>query len=172
MSVAPAASPGPKGAPVLDPKLTALKAEIQPLLGPAAVFELQGTLPAFRVPAPEFHAAALKLKAAGFDYLLLLTATDYPAEQRFEMVYALSNFDDARELSLVTDLQRDAPSVETVSDLWAGAEWHEREVYDLFGIRFAGHPDLRRILLDDTWEGHPLRKDYVDKVHSVIKRPY
>jgi NADH/F420H2 dehydrogenase subunit C len=171
MSTVPA-SPAPAPAPNLDLKLAALRDEGQPILGPAAVFELSGKLPAFRIEATDLHAASRKLRDAGFDYLLLATATDHPAENRFEMVYVLTNFSDAREIALVTNVNRNDPVIETVSDIWETADWHEREVYDLFGIRFTNHPDLRRILLDDTWEGHPLRKDYADKVHNVIKRPY
>jgi NADH:ubiquinone oxidoreductase subunit C len=62
---------------------------------------------------------------------------------------------------------REKPEIETVSDIWRTAEFHEREVYDLFGIVFKNHPDLRRIFLDDDWEGYPMRKDYVDEVNIV-----
>lgn len=111
-------------------------------------------------------------RKAGFDYCLLVTAADYPAQQRFEMIYALTSYTDGEEIALVADVNRAEPVIDTVSDLWPTAEWHEREVFDLFGIRFHGHQDLRRILLDDSWEGHPLRKDYADKGHEMIKRPY
>lgn len=155
-----------------EPAAAPLRDALQPVLGAAAVFEQKGALPAFVVPPAEIHAACEKLCKAGFDYLLLMTAVDYPAENRFELVYALTNFTDGREISLVTSIPRDQPEIDTVSDVWATANWHEREVFDLYGVRFRNHPDLRRILLDDTWEGHPLRKDYEDKVHNVIKRPY
>ena len=62
---------------------------------------------------------------------------------------------------------REKPEIETISDIWRTAEFHEREVYDLFGIVFKNHPDLRRIFLEDDWEGYPLRKDYVDEVNIV-----
>ena len=62
---------------------------------------------------------------------------------------------------------RENPAVDTVSDIWKTAEFHEREVYDLFGIKFNNHPDLRRILLEEDWEGYPLRKDYKDEVNIV-----
>jgi NADH-quinone oxidoreductase subunit C len=70
---------------------------------------------------------------------------------------------------LKTRVPREDARIESVTSLWPGAEWHEREVYDLFGIVFEGHPDLRRILLPDDWEGHPLRKDYRDD--RLIRRP-
>ena len=165
-----AAHPSP--AVALSPAVAAVKSQIEKILGAAAVFELAGKLPAFRVSTGEVHAAGEKLKAAGFDYLLFVTAVDYPAQQRFELNYVLSNYRDGIEVCLVADVDREQPKILTVSDLWITADWHEREVFDLFGIRFENHPDLRRILLDDSWTGHPLRKDYVDKVHDVIKRPY
>ncbi len=171
MSTAPPSRPT-AAAPALAPKVLALRDDVQSLLGSVAVFEMSGKLPAFRLEADELHAACQKLREAGYDYLLMMTATDYPAENRFEMVYVLTNFSDAREIALVADVSRNEPVIASVSDLWETADWHEREVYDLFGVRFTNHPDLRRILLDDTWDGHPLRKDYVDKVHNVIKRPY
>jgi NADH-quinone oxidoreductase subunit C len=150
----------------------AIKDEVERILGPGALFLQQGKLPAFRLDAAAIHEACRKLRQAGFDYLILVTAVDYPAEKRFEMEYVLSNFSDGREVCLVADVNRDDPQIESVSDIWETADWHEREVYDMFGVKFLNHPDLRRILLDDSWEGHPLRKDYVDKVHDVIKRPY
>jgi NADH-quinone oxidoreductase subunit C len=145
--------------------------EVEAILGPGAVFEKQGALPAFRVLAADIHATASRLREAGYDYLVLVTAVDYPAEKRFELVYVLSSFADEREVALVADVSRDRPVIETVSDLWETADWHEREVYDMFGIGFDKHRDLRRILLDDNWIGYPLRKDYVDTLHDVIKRP-
>jgi NADH/F420H2 dehydrogenase subunit C len=171
MTIAPSPESAPT-VPVLDATAAALKAEVERVLGPETVFAMEGKLPAFRVPAGSIHDACAKLKASGFDYLMLVTAVDYPAEQRFEMAYVLSSFGDGRELCLVADVNRNEPRIATVSDLWDTAEWHEREVYDLFGIRFENHPDLRRILLDDQWQGYPLRKDYEDRVHGVIKRPY
>ncbi len=121
---------------------------------------------------PEFADAARRLRAAGFDYLLFVTAVDRPAEARFEVIYLITRFDDGRQLALVADIPRELPEIDTVSDIWAGADWHERETFDMFGIVFRGHPFLRRILLDEDWPGHPLRKDYVDTLHDVVKRPY
>ncbi|MGC8742486.1 MAG: NADH-quinone oxidoreductase subunit C [Verrucomicrobiia bacterium] len=158
--------------PAIDENLEKLRTQIQTLLGDEAVFELNGKLPAFRIPAKSIHSACKKLKENGFDFLLFVTAVDYPQENKIEMVYMIGNYSDQRQLALVADIDRANPEIETVCDIWAGANWHEREVYDLFGVKFINHPFLRRILLDDTWEGHPLRKDYVDKVHNVVKRPY
>lgn len=157
-----------RASPVVD----AFQTRIQGILGSEAVFESQGQLPAFRVAPDQIHPLGRKMRAAGFDYLLLLTAVDYPAENRFELVYIFTNFAQAEEVALVTDVNRQDPHLATVSDIWETADWHEREVFDLFGVRFDHHRDLRRILLDNTWEGHPLRKDYVDTEHNLIKRPY
>jgi len=96
-----------------------------------------------------------------FRYLSDLTAVDhYPNEPRFEVVYHLLSFGTNQRLRLKVRLAGDAPRVESVVSVWPGANAFEREVFDLFGIRFEGHPYLRRILLPEDWEGHPLRKDY------------
>ncbi len=90
-----------------------------------------------------------------------LTAVDLlPAEPRFEVVYLLTSYDPPARLRVKTRVPADDPVVPSASALWPAANWLEREVYDLFGIRFSGHPDLTRILMPDDWEGHPLRKDY------------
>ncbi len=84
----------------------------------------------------------------------------------FECVYHLYSFAANRYLELHVRLPRGKPVVDTVSDVWPSADWHEREAWDMMGIRFEGHPDLRRILLKDDWIGHPLRKDYVDLIEN------
>lgn len=105
---------------------------------------------------PEVLAAA---KAAGFEHLALLTACDWPPE-RVEMVYDLFDYGAKRWLAVKSKLPRGAPSVPTVSHLWPGAVWLEREVFDMFGVRFQGLADHRRMLLPDGWVGHPMLKDY------------
>jgi NADH-quinone oxidoreductase subunit C len=90
-----------------------------------------------------------------------ITAVDrYPAEPRFEVVYHLHSIERKQRVRLKCLLSGADPAIESVTSVWRGANWYEREVFDLFGIRFLGHPDLRRILLPDDWEGYPLRKDY------------
>ena len=164
----PAAAP----APAPDPGVVALREEVTRILGGTATPDDAAGVPAWRVTAAGLSEAARRLRAAGFDYLLFMTAVDRPAEARFELVYLLTRYDDGRQLALVADVPREAPEIDTVSGIWAGANWHERETYDMFGIVFRGHPFLRRILLDEDWPGHPLRKDYVDTLHDVVKRPY
>lgn len=101
-----------------------------------------------------------------FDVLSLMTAVDYtPREPRFELVYELYSTSLHQRLRLECPLADtgkadDLPEVETVSDIYLAANWHERECFDLMGIRFLKHPDLRRILLPPRWDGHPLRKEY------------
>ena len=84
----------------------------------------------------------------------------FPAEPRFELNYHLVSMKCHERLRLKVRTDSDHAVVETVSNVWPTANWHEREVFDLFGVRFEGHPDLRRILLPEDWEGHPLRKDF------------
>ncbi len=98
---------------------------------------------------------------AGFRFLTDLTAVDhYPAQPRFEVVYLLTAPDQRARVRMKVRLPADDAVVPSATQLWPAANWLEREAFDLFGIRFEGHPDLRRILLPDDWEGHPLRKDF------------
>ena len=95
---------------------------------------------------------------SGYNHLRCLTGLDRGAQ--LEVAYNLMNMATKEELVLKVKLDRDAPSVPSLCPLWKTANWLERETYDLLGIVFEGHPDLRRILLPEDWEGHPLRKDY------------
>jgi NADH-quinone oxidoreductase subunit C len=96
-----------------------------------------------------------------FDFFSDVTATDhFPSEPRFAVVYHLLSLRHRHRLRMKTWTGGGNPAVETVTAVWPTANWHEREVFDLFGIRFEGHPDLTRLLLPLDWEGHPLRKDY------------
>jgi len=83
----------------------------------------------------------------------------YPAEPRFEVVYHLHSLDRNERLRLKCRLPGSDPEIDSVTCVWQGANWYERETFDLFGVRFRNHPDLRRIMLPEDWEGHPLRKD-------------
>lgn len=95
------------------------------------------------------------------DYLADLCGVDYPDRKyRFEVVYNLFSIKHSHRIRIKALLQEKDPNIDSVVPVWAGANWHEREVYDMFGIVFNGHPDLRRILMPDDWEGYPLRKDY------------
>lgn len=94
-----------------------------------------------------------------FDYLMCLSGVDW--KENLEVVYHLYSMTYNHKIVLKVNVSKEQPRVPSVSGIWATANWHEREAYDLFGIIFEGHPDLRRILLPEDWEGHPLRKDYV-----------
>jgi len=90
-----------------------------------------------------------------------VTAVDwYPKEPRFEVIYHLHSVERNERVRLKCRLAGNAAEIDSVTGVWRGADWYEREVFDLFGIRFRNHPDLRRILMPDDWEGYPLRKDY------------
>ena len=96
-----------------------------------------------------------------FTLLAELTAVDYwPRAPRYELVYLLVSIAHRQRLRVRVRLPADDPHVATVTDIWPAANWLEREVWDLFGIAFDGHPDPRRLLMPEDWEGHPLRKDY------------
>ena len=96
-----------------------------------------------------------------FNRLSTVTAVDrFPARPRFEVVYHLHSVENNLRVRLKCRLPGDDPAIESVTGVWRSANWYEREVFDLFGIRFENHPDLRRIMMPDDWEGHPLRKDY------------
>ncbi len=96
-----------------------------------------------------------------FDFLADLTCVDrYPLAPRFEVVYHLLALTSRARLRLKTHLPSDNPRLDSITGLWPGANWLEREIFDLFGIHFIGHPNLRRLLMPDDWEGYPLRKDY------------
>jgi NADH-quinone oxidoreductase subunit C len=133
---------------------------------PQAVAEMQ----AFRgeltilVPRERLRRAAEFLRGdpeLQFTYLSDVTGVDrFPGEPRFELNYHLLSLARRETLRLKVRVAGSDPVVESVTAVWPTAGWHEREVFDLFGVRFEGHPDLRRILMPEDWEGHPLRKDY------------
>ena len=101
------------------------------------------------------------LKDRGFERLATVTAVDrHPAEPRFEVVYHLHSIEHNQRLRLKCRIPSAAAEIDSVVSVWRSANWYEREVFDLFGITFRSHPDLRRIMLPDDWDGHPLRKDY------------
>ena len=107
------------------------------------------------------RAAATTVQAAGYNFFEDMTAVDwYPASPRFQLSYHILSHAYKERIRLRVMVDEPDPSVESITSVWTGANFYEREVFDLFGIRFEGHPNLRRILLPDDWKGHPLRKDY------------
>ena len=120
------------------------------------------------VPREKLHEVALKLrdeKDLAFDYLFCLTGADFP--EYMTVIYHLESTTNGHRMVLrANTADRENPLLDTVCDIWPTADFHEREVYDLLGVRFANHPDLRRLLLWEGW-GYPLRKDYADEVRIV-----
>ena len=124
----------------------------------------EGNHPRVHVEAMNWRPIAEQLRrepTLQFDWLANLSGVDYLANDRLAVVYDLYSYELRHSFAVKVFCPRSDPHVCTVVDLWPAADWHEREAYDLFGIIFDGHPDLRRILLPEDWVGHPLRKDYV-----------
>lgn len=121
------------------------------------------------IPREHLHEVAKKLKETAetsFDYLFCQTGIDWP--DCLEVVYHLESTKHRHFMVARTKTDnRENAKLDTVCDIWPTAEFHEREIYDLLGVQFRNHPDLRRLLLTDDWEGHPLRKDYVDDINIV-----
>jgi NADH-quinone oxidoreductase subunit C len=122
------------------------------------------------IPSGLLHESALKLKAnleLNLDFLECISGVDYGKD--LGVVYHLTSSAHKHTIVLKVRIQeRDNPVVDSVSDIWLTADFQEREVYDLLGIKFRGHPDLRRLFLDNSW-GFPLRKDYSDEINIVTK---
>jgi NADH-quinone oxidoreductase subunit C len=108
--------------------------------------------------------------ACDYQFLADLTATDEEVEPRFEVVYNLFAPSKGWRIRVKTRI-RENEDCPTLTGVWPGANWPEREVWDMYGVKFAGHPDLRRILMDDRWQGHPLRKDYPLRGYQIFSEP-
>ena len=134
-------------------------------LFPSVTYDETGEFLTLLVPPTELHTIMLALrhnKEFSFDFLFCLTCIDW--KTHFMMVYHLLSRTHRHNIVVKAKLTNIiSPEIETVCDIWQTANFHEREVYDLFGVRFLNHPDLRRLFLDENWEGHPLRKNYVDE---------
>jgi NADH-quinone oxidoreductase subunit C len=154
--------PSPKQ-PWLDEAVELLKSEVHPeAVEEAAINALAGDMPTITVKAEHWRAAAELLRdheKLGCKYIRNVTGVDY--ETHLEVVYFVLNLETKREYAIKIRTDREQPSVPSATPVWPGANWPEREIYDLLGVDFPGHPDLRRILMPDDWVGHPLRKDYV-----------
>lgn len=138
-------------------------------LVPEAIPEENTPFPSFVVPVESFRklAAALRMEPSmAFDYLFNLSGVDWGVE--LGVVYHLTSTVHLHTVQIKVKLpDREHPAVDTVSDLWRAADFYEREAYDMFGIRFTGHTDMRRIFLEEEWEGYPMRKDYRDNVNII-----
>ncbi len=109
----------------------------------------------------EIRAAAAAVQAAGYNFFEDATAVDwFPSSPRFQLSYHLLSHSLKERIRLRVLVDGEGPSVESITSLWPAANFYEREIFDLFGVRFEQHPNLRRIMMPDDWQGHPLRKDY------------
>ncbi len=167
-TTASAERPGDHGVPVLGQLLVAhprAVLETHARLGDAtAVVALDQLLPVMRWLRDD--------PAAAFDMLMDATAVDWlPREPRFEVVYHLYSLARGHRLRVRAAVPEHPGQVPSLCDLWASANWMEREIFDLYGLDFEGHPDLRRILLYDDFEGHPLRKDYAKTRRQPLVGP-
>jgi len=142
---------------------------------PAGVLQvgaLDDGKPLMRVAPQALPQIAGAAKELGFAHLACITGVDYPDEHEIEVIYNLYNYDQRENLVLKARTSRDEARLPSVSGVWRAALFLERETYDLLGVRFEGHPDLKRILLPEPWVGHPLRKDYeMNRQQFVSKGP-
>jgi len=144
-----------------------LKIKITELL-PSATFEEGSEWLTVMVEPATWKVFAQQLRlddSLQFDFLFCVTGVDW--KTHFTMVYHLTSTSHRHIVVVKCKLDRLNPEIETVADIWRTAEFHEREAYDLFGIRFLNHPDLRRLFMTDDWKGWPLRKDYEDPVNMI-----
>ena len=145
-----------------------LKEKISALL-PDAVWEENPQWLTVGIAAGQWRELAQKLRHDSgfyFDYLFCVTGVDW--KTHFTMVYHLQSSTHNHILEVKARIDdREKPTIDSVAEIWRTAEFHEREAYDLFGIRFTNHPDLRRLFLTEDWKGWPLRKDYEDDVNMI-----
>lgn len=134
---------------------------------PSVTFDETGEWLSVSVENEQWRSFAESLKPSELklDYLFCLTCVDW--KTHLGMVYHFSSTTYRHTIVVKVKLDRNDPSIETVSDIWRTAEFHEREVFELFGVRFLNHPDLRKLILTDDFEGFPLRKDFDDPVNMI-----
>lgn len=125
--------------------------------------EIKGIEARMDVDREKSYEVLLALKGMGLDFLNCISSVDRIASGELEAVYNLSSLDLPAKVMVRVRVPREDPVIRSAVAIWNAADWHEREAYDLMGIRFDGHPDLRRILTSEDWVGHPLRKDYQDE---------
>lgn len=144
----------------------AIKGMIEGLL-PEAKFDESGEFLNISAAPEAWKSFAQKLRHnLHFDYLFCLTCVDW--KTHLTMVYHLTQTTDRNNCIVVkVNLDRNKPEVETVCDIWRTAEFHEREVFEMFGVQFLRHPDLRKLILTDDFEGYPLRKDFEDPINMI-----
>jgi NADH/F420H2 dehydrogenase subunit C len=124
-----------------------------------------------RVESGNLLEVANGLKGEGFDLFLFVSGVDYPGEIGLTYRLTATCKDCSNAVFIKTKVSKDEPVIDSLISIWPNAAWHERETYDLFGVEFRGHPNLRRMFMPDNWEGHPLRKDYSDD-HMIVFPEY
>ncbi len=113
------------------------------------------------VPSETVVAATQTLQAAGYNFLEDVTCVDwYPSEPRFQITYHILSHRMKSRVRLIALLPSESPAINSITSVWPSANFYEREIFDLFGVHFGGHPNLKRIMMPEDWQGHPLRKDY------------
>ena len=134
---------------------------------PSSTFDEGGEWLNILIEPKEWRHLAEQLKNShlNMNYLFCLTCIDW--KTHLTMVYHLSSTEHRQTIVIKANLERENPEIKTVSDIWRTAEFHEREVFELFGVKFIDHPDLRRLILTDDFEGFPLRKDFEDPVNMI-----
>ena len=134
---------------------------------PSATFDETGEWLNILIDAADWKPLAIQLRNEpnGYDYLFCLTCIDW--KTHLTMVYHLSSTSHRHTIVIKAKTDRTNPLIETVSDIWKTAIFHEREVFELFGVHFNNHPDLRKLILTDDFEGYPLRKDFEDPINMI-----
>jgi NADH-quinone oxidoreductase subunit C len=141
-----------------NPAIQAIQAAL-----PAALLDAKfdrGEL-TFKIAREHIRATAALVQKAGYNFLEDVTCVDYyPVEPRFQVIYHIVSHSLKNRVRLAAPVESIDSEIDSITPVWPSADFYEREVFDLFGIRFAGHRNLRRIMMPDEWEGHPLRKDF------------
>jgi NADH-quinone oxidoreductase subunit C len=141
-----------------DPAIQAIQAALPAALLDAKFDRAELTL---KIAREHIRATAALVQKAGYNFLEDVTCVDYyPVEPRFQVIYHIVSHSLKARVRLAAPVDSMDLDIDSITPVWPSADFYEREVFDLFGIRFAGHPNLRRIMMPDEWEGHPLRKDY------------
>lgn len=163
---APKKPKGPQKEPYTGPLVDALKEKFPDQLSDAYTFLGMRHLVIEKGRLTEIMGWLRSNDVEAFDFLSDETATHWPAEEEFELVYVLFSFVTNARVVIKTRT-KEWETIESLVAIWPGADWLEREIYDMFGVRFVNHPDLKRILLPEDWNGFPLRKDYNVRLQDV-----
>lgn len=145
----------------IEQTLTALKEKFGAAVEDITEFRGETTVTVTKTALVDVLSFLKETPELGFAFLADLTAyDDWPEEPRFKVIYQLRALTNMTNLRVKCAVHGDEPSLATITPVHRGANWQERELFDMFGLHFTGHPDLRRLLMPSDWEGHPLRKDY------------